>query len=97
MKPAIILAVSQLLIVDSAQACHHYATWHYKFPQSCRVDRFTALALRTMRVRVRPPAIPATVVSPPAAKNVFELVKPVNAEWEKKATQMYYLPHVPYW
>lgn len=92
-----LLIVAMILTSEPVQACHHYAQWHYKFPQSCRTDKFTALALHTMRVRARPPIVPAAVISPPAAKNVFELVKPVTLPWEDKATQLYYLPHVPYW
>jgi hypothetical protein len=60
MRAALILALMFLFSAEPALACHHYSSWSYPWPQSCRVSTARAQPHRTWFVEIAtPPPAPA--------------------------------------
>jgi hypothetical protein len=67
------LALVFLLNTQPALACHHYRSWSYPWPQSCRVGSAHALApVRKIALEPAPPPAPAPEVDAPVSPAVIE-------------------------
>jgi hypothetical protein len=53
-----IAAMCLLMGAQPAQACHRFHTWHYKFPQNCRMFKATAYYTEHNR-------LPSPILAPP--------------------------------
>jgi hypothetical protein len=59
------LAFVLSLSVQPALACHHYRSWSYPWPQSCKATSAPARPHRTWFAEVKPEPTPAPAVSEP--------------------------------
>ena len=71
------LALALLAGSQPALACHHYRSWSYPWPQSCRVTSVAPVHHRTWFVDVAPeptatPPTPAPVVEAPVNPEAIE-------------------------
>ena len=58
------LALVFMLSAEPALACHHYRSWSYPWPQSCRVTSGAPVHQRNWFVEVKPEPRPAPAAEP---------------------------------
>jgi hypothetical protein len=74
------LALMFLLSAEPALACHHYRSWSYPWPQSCRVSSTSAPVHQpTWFVEIAPEPVPRPALAPevedPAKAEAIETLK----------------------
>ena len=81
------LALMFGLSAQPALACHHYRSWSYPWPQSCRVTSATPVHHRAWFVEIAPPPPPPPASAPIVEAPVVnpEVIETLNEELRWRA------------